>query len=297
MNIMNKKFTDLYGSNENSDKSILWVGLTLLIVMTALLLLFFLGNIKIGLFEKTIAIYFFVLFFEMSLLMIALYYFHKKEGKDKWKIIRYSFIIFSLLLFSLTFFPFAIALFLLDKAKFYNVYRYVELYSISVVLSLFVTSLTSIILYLSLSVLLPFSNPAVITLTFAFIANYLLMRMVGSLYFKLKIYLNKRKMKKSADHQIYLSNQESLMSAKEHLKKELYVFNFVIIAFGSTVVYFINFAELFNISVDKLDEFRNGLLYSFALYTAFDRLKDKWSRAFKIEDDKKKSPTTTTDLI
>ncbi|WP_340387397.1 hypothetical protein [Paenibacillus sp. FSL E2-0151] len=68
--------------------------------------------------------------------------------------------------------------------------------------------------------------------------------------------------------------------------------NFAIIALGSAAIYFIKLELIFpDVPIAQV---RSSILYSFALYTAYDRLFDKWKKSLSKEE--KKALKEQTDM-
>lgn len=124
-----------------------------------------------------------------------------------------------------------------------------------------------------------------VCLTFSFIMNYILLKLSGSCYLYLsRVFLrSKRKLKHGV---ITAETFDDWENRHNQLKKEfmgvIYVMNFAIIALGSAAIYFIKLELIFpDVPIAQV---RSSILYSFALYTAYDRLFDKWKKSLSKEE-------------
>lgn len=282
---MKKSLNEFYASNETPDRSIIWVGLGFL-VFAIIMLVVFIGNLdRHVLGTEILSIYLILLFFEMPMLMISTYFFQKKSSANCFRTIKYAAFCFSVVIFCITLIPVAVFLFVLDKLKFKNIYSYINLYGGATVISLFINILFGTILWNGL-IKLDWLEPLPIVSLGIFTLNYFVMKFIGFIYFKFKISGYEKKAKKNKEQQeLWISLANSTSADRIHYQKELYVLNFAIISFGTLVLYCFNLKYLFNgIDPKFVDHLKSSILYGFALYTAFDRLYDKWKKTF---DDKR----------
>lgn len=279
MNEMKKSLKKFYGSSKSPDKSILWVAGGFLAFAIVMLLLFLLNIDKHTAGSKYLSIYFLILFFEMPLLMLTLYCFQKKVEVDRFKFFKYTSLILSLVALSVIMMPVGLFVFLLHRLKFRNIYNYVCLYFVAATFSLFINVLIGALMYSQIKKLLYF-DPLAIILTSLFLLNYFLMGIIGCWFFKHKVNKHEKIAKSNPS-----KNDEHLLIANNfkhdgvHFQKELYVLNYVIISFGTLAIHIFNLNYLFcNFNEEAIKYVENSVLYSFALYTAFDCLYEKWRK-------------------
>lgn len=280
--------SDFYGKNDNPDISKLWISIIMLIIS----LCTFLFSINIesidmkGYLGKWAFSYISIVIFATAVLMSSYYFFEKKEGSSKYKSIRKLYFLVALLLLMIAFLPITITLFVLNRLNMETLFRYNGLYCISLIVSLSINAFLSILVYVYSEFLFGnYIDSMTVCLTFSFIMNYILLKLSGSCYLYLsRVFLrSKWKLKQGV---ITAETFDDWENRHNQLKKEfmgvIYVMNFAIIALGSAAIYFIKLELIFpDVPIAQV---RSSILYSFALYTAYDRLFDKWKKSLSKEE-------------
>lgn len=275
--IINNFFKETYGKNESEDKSkLIFGGILLLLSAGAILYLVKYAVInKIMLeIDQIVGLFLCLMFFSVALLIVTIYYIEKKSEPDKYKCIKIGFFIFSILLFIIIMLPVAIFYKILNKTKTYNLYTYSTLLGLISIIDIILVYMLSILTYIFLSQFecIKVGNTSIFL---AFIISYLLLLAMINIYFRIKIKLLIRKNKQKD----FLEHIKVLDEDFKNIKQELYLLNFVIIAFCTAAFYFINIPYPY-----KLDD---KTLYAFTLYMAFDTVYSKW-KDIKINNEKQK---------
>lgn len=273
---------------------VLIIGRILLVVFAIIWVMLIYKWNNNNVFLRIFFVYFLIIFTELSLVMIATYYFFKQEGSNKWRLIRYPFMFIVYLLFVITFFPVTTAMYMLQKNGFYIMTKHPEIYFFSIAISLFVnTFLCGYVTYL-VATYVEIFKPTVVLFLLLFVMNSFFILWFGKLFLAIGLQFNKFRMKRRGELQKAKKIRELFIKSEEiknQFKKELYVFNFAIIAIATAVLYLLDFEQILcllgfedtlkNLDKNAVGEIQQSLLYSFALYTAFDRMRDKWKKTLK----------------
>ncbi|QOS80867.1 hypothetical protein JNUCC31_08355 [Paenibacillus sp. JNUCC31] len=277
------EISKFYGKNEDTDKTQLWISAIIFLFSLGLFVISFTaeGNDFNQIFIKWACTYLSIFMFSVALFMSSFYYFGKKEGAKKYNFLRKSYFLVSMIIFIIAFLPLTITFFILNKINMETMFRYSGLYAISLTISVFINSLLFVLLYFYLLVSFnDYINSITICTTFVFFMNYFIMRVSGKMYFYLKNVFGRRKWKLKKgiiSSEIFDTLEYRDKTAKREFMSVIYVMNFAIIALGSMVAYFIKIENIYLNSI--VNELKTAILYSFALYTAFDRLWDKWKKS------------------
>jgi len=287
MNPLN--ISQFYGKNEKPDYSKLWISaiMTLLSIGLLIALVTVDTNEINGHFMVWAFGYLSIFIFAVALVITSFFYFEKTEGSEKYKFIRKVFLIVALLILAVVCIPLTIALFVLNKLNMGTLFRYSGLYGISLILSFLINATLFVLLFNYLQITFGnYVNAMTISFTVLFILNYFILKLSGTCYFYFSKAFTRRKKKLkqgTISNEVFDTLELRDRQAKAEFMKVIYVMNFAIIAVGSAAIYFINLEQIFpNIYMEQL---RSSILYSFALYTAFDRLWDKWKKS--LGSDKK----------
>lgn len=290
--------SEFYGKNERPDISKLWVSIIMLLFSLGMFFVILTAepNEVSGILVKWAFSYLSIFIFTVALFISSFYYYEKKEGSVKYKFIRQMYFLLTLMIFIIAFLPLTITFFVLNKLKMETLFRYSSLYGISLIISLLINTVLCIFLYSYLQIAFgDFADSMTICLTFLFIMNYFVLKLSGACYFYFsKVFTRRKKKLKegiiSSEKFDYLENRDR--QVKEEFMSVIYVMNFAIIAIGSAAIYFVNLEKIFpDIPVMQL---RQSILFSFALYTAFDRLWDKWKKS--LGSDKKAQMENKVDM-
>lgn len=251
---------DLYGTEEETNKAALIMG-------TVFGCFSFLGalaiaNIHVDIITNVFRWYMTSFFLSVSLFSYSSFFFSKKKNKDKCKGVKYAAFIISLALLAFVFLPVTVTSFLTGKIKFNYFFPHSTKYIIAIFIPMLVTLFVWAIAYYSL-LKVSWLNASTIAALVSFFVWMWGGRFILFLYHKIGKYRLK--------DEVYAS-----------IKKDLYVFVFVMITFFTLVANCINFSAPYNNMV-------KGITSAFAIYIAFDRLFSKWDKANKdLEKSKNK---------
>ncbi len=283
MNLLTE-IKNYYGSEKNPDKTILWIALSFFIFAGVFLLLLIFNLNKHTAMMFIVSVYFIVLYFEASFVMTSLYFFQKEKDKDKRKVFKYSFLALAVIPFILTLLPVTIILAILGKLKYINLYKHYLLYITSLIIAAFLSLLLSGVLFLFL-LKFNYFNSLCIFIFSVFILNFVFMKSIIWIYFKFKITkFNKRIKIDPSKQDIFNRMIEKSRHDSIHMQNEVYVLNFVYIAVGTAMIYFLHMPVVMKdiyerLNLSTIKDLKESVLFSFALYTAFDRLYDKWKKS------------------
>ncbi|HEX2986135.1 MAG TPA: hypothetical protein VHO71_04895 [Caproiciproducens sp.] len=261
------EFKNSYGSRER-DKNILICSLAFGIA--ALLFLILVSIIKPkDIFDYYFTYYLILIFVLMALLFISFYFYYKKQNCTKYIILKKALSYVSIILFLFAISPVVVIILLLIKLGFVTSIKHIGLYIFPLLISMI--TIPTVLIY-GYTALLNYSylNATCISLTLALFIFMLTFKFTGFVYFKIVINRNR---KHNNDKAISLEAEEKVFY------KEIYVFSFVIITLATVIIYCFNFPSSSALSSLEIKDIKDNILYSFAIYLAFDQIHDKWKSA------------------
>lgn len=273
----------IYGAEENIDKYILAFSAMFLGIGLFFGWLYIKNKGIYTKFELIAYAYIPIINIVASIFTISSYFFCKKKNSEKYKFIKYVMFIMSVILMIVTALPVAVMLAGINKVRLLKLnIDNILLFAIYIVV-LIVDSF-SFVLILGIVIRYAFLDAITITLFIVFILNYMVLKLLIWMYFKIA-----GKIKK--DKKVIFEEDY------KYMKKIIYIFNFLIIAFGTAVIYFVNI-KYFNFDANTqfiLMQLKDRIIYVFAIYTAIDVFiaKKKESREDSID---KNSTDFLTDI-
>lgn len=255
---------DLYGCEEEANKSAIYVGTFFSIVFA--LLLFVLSHLnKSDIWLNICIAYFIFISFSLSFFAFSSYFFQKNKNMNKLKRLKWFTFIFSLIFIAISFLPITVLSFLSERIKFTNFFKYMEVYFIT----FFVSLLISLLIIPNLVLLLYEKY------SFLFVSNINYSTILSLLIFfsyqcitHFLLYLFHRFGKNKLNDIEYKS-----------IKKDFNVLVFAMITMFTIIANCFLFSD-----IEK--ELIDGFTKAFAIYIAIDRLIQKWKNLNqKLEQD------------